>query len=447
MTSERNCFIAGTLFPSLPHQIRLSAFNASNRVCDTTQYRPDGGFSTTRPEGQVTAYERFVVLDGSPAERQSDYKSAELFKIVTLEAFRKDFPSTGEHDLIICDEIHKARNVRTASHRVLHSMRCPYFFGLSGTAIEKSLEDLYGILKLLRRKNIEPPIEFLASHIICDSFGKLEYTIHPEFFAIRYSEQMLRRTKIEVDAKIPGINFMEPFLELSSTQEQLAGPILDELEQLKVKLKDRYDLNDFIRRRWLINRIVELSDSSTLVDPETNSSCKLDWLRMILIEECIVNGEKVVVFSRWTRVQQLICSLCSSLGIGWVSLSGADSTEQRQRAIDEFSDYSSDAMVFVSTDAGGVGVNLQNASIIINFEPSWNPSSDAQRIQRVHRLGQQRTVKVYQPRTILDLMFVTITHVKKEFASRRIDTLRRAFTGEVQITWPELLPVINHLQR
>ena len=166
-------------------------------------------------------------------------------------------------------------------------MRCPYFFGLSGTAIEKSLEDLYGILKLLRRKNIEPPIEFLASHIICDSFGKLEYTIHPEFFAIRYSEQMLRRTKMEVDAKIPGINFMEPFLELASTQEQLAGPILDELEQLKVKL-------------------VELSDSSALVDPETNSSCKLDWLRMILIEECIVNGEKVVVFSRWTQLTDVI---------------------------------------------------------------------------------------------------------------------------------------------
>ena len=107
----------------------------------------------------------------------------------------------------------------------------------------------------------------------------------------------------------------------------MADPILEELTILGQRLRERYEMNDFIRHRWLINRIVELSDSTALLDPATSSSCKLEWLSQYLKQTCTVEEEKVVVFTRWIRSQRLICDLCVALGIPFVSLSGDDSAQ------------------------------------------------------------------------------------------------------------------------
>ena len=101
----------------------------------------------------------------------------------------------------------------------------------------------------------------------------------------------------------------------------------------------------------------------------------------------------------------------------------------------------------MSTDAGGVGVNLQVARVVVNFEPSWNPSTDAQRIQRVHRIGQRRKVRAIMPLTYLDHLFALSTHPKKSFASDRIDATRKVVTGETLQSWEELLPVIKRFRR
>lgn len=392
------------------------------------------------------AKEDSVLIAGTPAYRADLYRDDCFFKLTTLESLRRDFPEVGEHDLIIVDEVHRARTPTTLSNRVLRTFPSKFFIGLSGTAIEKSLLDLYGIMQVLRPPHLETQLQFFSSHLVCDDFGNPGYTLHPDFFYCRYADHILRREKADIDAKIPALRIDEVELPLTPIQEALAEPIVAELEEIKKRLEKRYDQEDFERKRWLVNRAVELADSSSLLDQQTNASSKLDWLRDFLKDQCTAANEKVVVFTRWTRVQDLITQLCDELKLRWRSLSGRDNSEARRQAIREFTE-DSDIHVFVSTDAGGLGVNLQAARLVVIFEPAWNPSADSQRLNRVHRIGQKRDVIAYFPLTDLDMMFTLMTHMRKLFAPTVIAQSRKILKNVPSPTWNELGPVIEYLRK
>jgi SNF2 family DNA or RNA helicase len=318
-----------------------------------------------------------------------------------------------------------------------------FVFGLSGTAIETGLPDLYEILRAIRIPNLERPLEFFATHIICDDFGRPKHTVDSEIFFARHSDRILRRLKSEVASELPELRMTEVELPLSPLQETLSRPLLSELGDVSKRLETRFDSEDFARSQWLINRIVELSNSSALIDPSTNESSKLTWLREYLRRVCITDSEKVVIFTRWTRCQDLITDLCNEVGVGFTTLRGEDSVQKRKEAIERFK-CDDQVLAFISTDAGGMGVNLQFARHIVVFEPSWNPSMDAQRIQRVHRIGQKRPVEAVSPLTYLDHFFVRSTHGRKNFSADAIDAVRSPTRQFDLPTWSELYPVIRH---
>lgn len=389
------------------------------------------------------AGEACTVIEGDAGRRRRLYSAPTLFKIVTIESLRRDFPEIGNPDLIIVDEVQKLRSVTTLSNRVIQSAKARFVFGLSGTAIEAGLADLYGILTAMRAPDLESPLEFFASYMICNSFGKPVATMNPEFFFVRHADYILRRLKAEVEPHLPELNIAEVDIDLSPLQAEMAAPLLDELKTITDHLKERYDRDETLRSRWLINRIVEVSDSTSLLDPTTNDSSKLLWLRDYLNRGGVTDADKLVIFTRWTRCQDLICNVCDEIGVGCVTLRGEHSLAERKEAIERFKDDSR-MRVFISTDAGGVGINLQFARKVLIFEPSWNPSTDAQRIQRVHRIGQTLPVDATYLLTWLDRWFVQSTHGKKQFASDAIDAVRSPLRNTSLPTWPELCAVIQH---
>lgn len=384
-----------------------------------------------------------TIIEGSVRARRDLYRSPTLFKIVTIETLRSDFPEIGNPDLIIVDEVQKIRNASTKSNKVISSLNSRFIFGLSGAAIEAGLPDLYEILRAIRIPNLERPLEFFATHVICDDFGRPMRSLDSEIFFVRHSERILRRLKSEVASGLPDLHMTEVELPLTPLQESMSRPLLTELGEIDERLKVRFDSDDFVRSRWLINRLVELSDSSALIDPSTNESSKLTWLKEYLCRICIADSEKVVIFTRWTRCQDLITELCNEVGVGFTTLRGEDSAQKRKEAIEQFK-CDDEVRVFISTDAGGTGVNLQFARHVVVFEPSWNPSMDAQRIQRVHRIGQRRTVEAVSPLTYLDQIIVQMTHGRKQFSADAIDAVRSPSREFNLPTWPELYPVIRH---
>src|SRR5262249_36065650 len=130
-----------------------------------------------------------------------------------------------------------------------------------------------------------------------------------------------------------------------------------------------------------------------LVDPATNFAPKLEELEERL-RDLMAGPHKVVIFSQWEKMLHLVEPVLQRLGLGYGLLSGSVPGKDRRALIDRFR-TEPDCRVFLSTDAGGTGLNLQAADVVVNIESPWNPAVLEQRIARVHRLGQHRPVQVY----------------------------------------------------
>ena len=134
-------------------------------------------------------------------------------------------------------------------------------------------------------------------------------------------------------------------------------------------------------------------NSTYLLDHETDHGVKADELAALLDELFIQPEAKAVIFSQWTRSHDIIIRRLEARGIGYVSFHGGIPSEKRPMLVERFRD-DPDCKVFLSTDAGSTGLNLQHASTLINLDLPWNPAILEQRIARIHRLGQKRPVRI-----------------------------------------------------
>jgi hypothetical protein len=206
---------------------------------------------------------------------------------------------------------------------------------------------------------------------------------------------LLRRTRAEVLKDLP--ERTDQIFRVPLTPEQ-AEPYYEQsdiLATLMRKWERQGWLSEVDQKRILccIQNMRMLCNSTFLFDKQTHHSPKLQEFREILRELAIEENRKVVVFSEYERMTYLAGEELRKLGIGFVSLHGGVPSHQRGGLIEKFRN-DPECKVFLSTDAGGVGLNLQAASAVVNFEPPWNPARLEQRIGRVHRLGQSRPVHV-----------------------------------------------------
>ena len=130
-----------------------------------------------------------------------------------------------------------------------------------------------------------------------------------------------------------------------------------------------------------------------MIDKSTHFGPKLDELTEFLHDLFQKSGEKAVIFSQWQRMHELVETVLKKNNIGYGFLHGGVPSRTRSVLVDRFKSEES-VRLFLSTDAGGTGLNLQNASTVINLDLPWNPAILEQRIGRVHRLGQKRPVQV-----------------------------------------------------
>ena len=179
------------------------------------------------------------------------------------------------------------------------------------------------------------------------------------------------------------------FVELSEAQR---GPYEDQRAGLAMLLAKNF-LSDVDRKR-ILARLVHMRticDSLFLYDEATRASPKLDEFAELLPE--LVREHKAVVFSQWEKMILETAKVLDRLGIGYTILHGSLSGKERKESLAKFNKDDA-CRVFLSTDAGGTGLNLQVADTVVNLELPWNPAVLEQRIARVHRMGQKRPVRV-----------------------------------------------------
>ncbi|MGR9087295.1 MAG: DEAD/DEAH box helicase [Gammaproteobacteria bacterium] len=135
-------------------------------------------------------------------------------------------------------------------------------------------------------------------------------------------------------------------------------------------------------------------DAAGLVDKETQGSPKLDELSRLLEELCLQSNRKAVIFSQWALMTEMVESQVRAMGLGCVRLHGGVPSRKRGELMDRYL-HDDAVQIFISTDAGGVGLNLQSATVLINLDMPWNPAVLDQRIARIHRLGQKQNVQIF----------------------------------------------------
>jgi SNF2 family DNA or RNA helicase len=335
--------------------------------------------------------ERADIVEGGQVRRQAIYSgNGSYFKITNYEAVLRDVMllSRFKPDLVILDEAQRIKNFSTKTAEAVKSIPRRHAVVLTGTPLENRLEDVYSIVQFLDPHLLSPLWRFAAEHFMLSRHKKghiLGYRKLDRLHA-QLKPLVLRRRKEEVLRELPKELVNNYYLDLHHQQQKIHSGYLQALIPL---LNKKYLTPIDLRRiQELLMRMRMVCNSTFLIDRRTHISPKLKELEGILDELVVQNGRKMVIFSEWTTMTYLIGRCLSEAGIGFVELSGKVPVNKRQALIDEFS-ANPKCRVFLSTDAGGTGLNLQAADCVVNFELPWNPARVRQRIGRVNRIGQK----------------------------------------------------------
>lgn len=337
------------------------------------------------------------IVQGPPPKRGVQYRRECSFFILNYELLLRDLSLINEvvrPDLVILDEAQRIKNWRTKMATAVKLIPSRYAFVLTGTPLENRLEDLYSLMQVVDPKILGPLWRYMIDFHVTDKRGKVLGYRNLSVLRRRLEPVMLRRDRRIVSDQLPDRINTQIDVEMTPKQVELHDTAMAAAGRLATIAKKRPLTPSEQNRLMAALQMARMAcDAAGLVDKETRGAPKIDELADILEEVCLQSGLKAVVFSQWKLMTKMVESRLRKMGIGYVCLHGGVPTAKRGALMDSFRDDDA-VQVFLSTDAGGVGLNLQSGSVLVNLDVPWNPAVMEQRNARVHRLGQTRTVQV-----------------------------------------------------
>lgn len=337
------------------------------------------------------------VIEGNSYTRQKQYQDEGFYKIVSYNAVVTDshFIRVAEPDLVILDEAQRIKNWKTITAKTVKKITSPYAIVLTGTPLENKLEELYSIVQFIDPFRLGPLYKFLENHQIKNDHGKVVGYKNLNKIGVVLSDMVIRRRKNEVLSQLPKRVDKHLFVPMTQQQADIHEEYATIVSRLVNKWKRLGFLDEKDRQRLLksLNCMRMVCDSTYILDQQTRFDTKIAEVMAILDNVFTTNSEKVVIFSQWERMTRLVAIELENRKFGYEYLHGGVPSEKRKDLIRNFH-HVPNRRVFLSTDAGGVGLNLQCASLLINLDIPWNPAILEQRIARIHRLGQKRNIQV-----------------------------------------------------
>lgn len=337
--------------------------------------------------------ENAEIIDGWPDERALRCRqSAAFFHIVNYETVLRDWHAINkaEYDLIILDEAQRIKNFDTITAQSIKRLQKKHSLVITGTPIENKLVDLYSIMQFVNPQLLGPLWEFSYRHCYFDAnkHDKITGYYNLQQLNENLKQVIIRREKRKVLQQLPEITQYDIPVAMSPEQQDYHASFARAL--VRIISKKYLTPADMQQIQLLLGNMRMVCDSTFLIDKETNHSPKLHELRYVLEEQMqlLQGGKKIIIFSEWVTMLGLIGDMLHNMGITYVQLSGKVAVKNRQALVKKFEDDPA-CQVFLSSEAGGVGLNLQMADTVINFELPWNPGKKNQRIGRIDRLGQR----------------------------------------------------------
>jgi superfamily II DNA or RNA helicase len=361
------------------------------------------------------------VVDGSPEERQAVYdKRKEGYLIINYEQLLRDLEIVKRWapDLVVLDEAQRIKNWATKTALSVKGLTPTYRLVLTGTPMENRIDELASIVEWVDDMALEPKWRLNSLHSTrADGRREVVGARNLDTIRDRLRHCMVRRIRQDVLDQLPPRTDTRVPVEMTPEQmdehESLNQPIAQLVQR---SLKRPLTQTEFLRlmqllttQRIISNGLGQLNFETIWPTirgraPDENvlkslSAPKLFELRQLVRQIVLEQGRKVVVFSQWRRMLTLahwaVSDLLRDAGLRNGFFTGAEGQRRRTQNIVEFHD-DPDFRILFTSDAGGVGLNLQRAAnCVINLELPWNPAVLEQRIGRIYRIGQKLPIDVY----------------------------------------------------
>ena len=366
----------------------------------------------------------FVVLNGSKDEREKllkeDISKYDVF-ITTYNLLKIDIDlyKNLAFDYLFIDEAQYIKNSSSQNAICVKEIKANTKFALTGTPVENSLMELWSIFDFImpgylfdeKRFSVRYHKKLHESNEVLEELNKL---IKP-FILRRYKKDVIKELPKKIEKKL--------IVSMDKEQEKVYKAYSDYAKALIEKKIENEELKS--SKIEILSYITKLRqiclDPSVLMNDYIGRSGKIDALIEIL-HQGIEEGHKVLVFSQFTSVLKNISNRLNLENISFTYLDGSISSEKRIKLIDEFNN--GNASVFlISLKAGGTGLNLTSADIVIHFDPWWNPAVEDQATDRAHRFGQKNIVEVIKliSKNTIEEKIVELQDEKRKLIEKIID--------------------------
>jgi SNF2 family DNA or RNA helicase len=332
---------------------------------------------------------------GKAHERAEQYDGPAFFTICNYEQVLRDILSIerAKWDLIILDEGQRIKNWAAKTSTVVKGLKSPFALVLTGTPIENRLDELFSIIEFIDDRRLGPAFRFFNRYRVTNEKGRLLGYKNLNDLREKLKPILLRRTRQAVIKDLPPRT--TEILRIPPTDEQLDLHNGHKRIVSSIISKRYISEMDLLRLQKALLMCRMAADSTFLVDKNPPGySSKIDELEVLLDQLMGEDDRKVVLFSEWTTMLNLIQPLLEKRRLNYVRLDGSVPQKKRQGLMHQFR-RDPDCRLFITTNAGSTGLNLQAANTVINVDLPWNPAILEQRIGRAHRMGQKRPVQIF----------------------------------------------------
>ncbi|HEV2947751.1 MAG TPA: DEAD/DEAH box helicase, partial [Gemmataceae bacterium] len=326
---------------------------------------------------------RTRVIGGLRPRRQLQFAEPGFFKITNYDTIHRDLDLIAQWspDLVILDEAQRIKNWNTRAARTVKKITSPYAIVLTGTPLENRLEELVSIVQFVDQYCLGPTYRLLHDHQIKDDHGRVVGYKNLDRIGKTLAPILLRRQKNQVLNQLPERLDKNFFVPMTPQQSEMHEENREIVARIVAKWRRYHFLSEADQRRLMIalQNMRMSCDSTYLLDQKTDFGTKADELATLLGEVFEQPDLKVVVFSQWLRMHELLVRRIRDHDWHHVLFHGGVPGQQRKRLVDRFR-HDKRCRTFLATDAGGVGLNLQHANVVVNMDLPWNPAVLEQRI-------------------------------------------------------------------
>ncbi len=402
-----------------------------NWAAEARKFTPDLKVGIMTGPGRRMMYEQFDEFD---------------LIVTSYGIISRDFSDLNSKKIhvLVLDEAQAIKNRKTQVAQVIKRLSAQHRLCLSGTPVENHLGELWSIFDFLMPGFLGTEKQFQHRYqwpIEKENNGQRLIELQT-----RVGPFVLRRTKNDVAKDLPDKSEIIKFIDLEESQATVYESIrLTMAEEIRQAVKNQNNNQILISNALL--RLRQVCCHPQLVNLESIKSsahsAKLSWL-MTALPNLVEEGRRVLIFSSFTSMLQIIADELEAIGVDFFQLTGRTPPAKRTEFIEGFQSLQK-PIFLISLKAGGAGINLTAADTVIHFDPWWNPAAEQQASDRAHRIGQDKQVFVYKliTRGTVEEKIYQLQLKKKQLASGLLS--QRADISDIlsEHQWQDMLTPID----